>query len=380
MKRVVMLRSNPIRPYPRLEKMANCLAGMGCEVTVLAWDRDDNYKPREERLHLKNQDVRIIRAGIKGEFSGGFKKNAIGLARFEIFILRWLIKHQKEYDIIHAYDFDCGYIASKVAKRFKKKLVYDIADYYVDAHGLKGSSIGRWVENREIGVINKADATVLCTEERIKQIERSTPKKVVCVHNTPDIESYETITEPVISSPTNRMKLVYVGILGLSRFIDKIAEVVSERNDCEFHIGGYGNNLENTFKTYAKNNDNIFFYGTLPYASTIELEKECDVMCAIYDPDVPNHKYAAPNKFYEALAIGKPLIMARHTGMAEIVEREAIGEVIDYSKEALNDAIDHLIKHKESWNEIRKRELRLYHEKYSWTKMEKRIHEMYSTL
>ena len=37
---VVLIRSNPVRPYPRLEKMANFLARNGYKVTVLAWDRE----------------------------------------------------------------------------------------------------------------------------------------------------------------------------------------------------------------------------------------------------------------------------------------------------------------------------------------------------
>ena len=34
-------------------------------------------------------------------------------------------------------------------------------------------------------------------------------------------------------------------------------------------------------------------------------------MTAIYDPNISNHYYAAPNKFYEALMLGKPLIMVK---------------------------------------------------------------------
>lgn len=376
-KRVVLIRSNPVRPYPRLEKMANCLAKNGCSVTVLAWDRDSDYDPKEEELKLKDATAKIIRIGIKGQFSGGIKKNLKGLIGFQRFIYSWLKKHRDEYDVIHAYDFDTGYTAIKCAKRFGKKMIYDIPDYYVDSHGIKGTPIGKLVKHCEDSVINQADATVICTEERKKQIAGTTPKKLYVIHNTPDVE-----VEPESSarSAHERLRLVYVGIFGRSRFIDKIAEAVATRDDCEFHIGGYGAGMESYFEDMAKAHDNIFYYGRIPYDKTIELERNCDVMCAVYDPSIPNHFYAAPNKFYEALALGKPLIMARNTGMASIVEEFEIGEVIDFNMESLAHAIDRLVESRVNFETVFQKATELYNDKYSWARMESVIKDMYSNL
>ena len=118
---VVLIRSNPVKPYPRLEKMANCLVKNGHNVTVLAWDRDMDYEPRKEQLKLKNCIVPIVRVGIKGQFSGGIKKNLKGLIKFQKFIYFWLKEHRSEIDIIHAYDFDTGYTALQFARKYKKK-------------------------------------------------------------------------------------------------------------------------------------------------------------------------------------------------------------------------------------------------------------------
>ena len=379
MKRVVMLRSNPVRPYPRLEKMANYLAANGYGVTVLAWDRDSDYEPKEEILKLKDTEVKIIRIGIKGQFSGGMKKNLKGLLKFQRFIYSWLKQHRSEYDIIHAYDFDTGYTALRCAKRFKKKMIYDIPDYYVDSHGLNGI-VGKLVRKAENSVINKADATIICTEERKKQIAGTHPKKLYVIHNTPNIAVEQNNNTNVLGRNHEKLKLVYVGILGKARFIDKIAEVVSKREDCEFHIGGFGAGMEKYFKDMTEKYENIFYYGRIPYDKTISLERECDVMCAIYDPAVPNHKYAAPNKFYEALALGKPLIMARNTGMASIVEKYRLGEVIDYNTDSLNEAIDNLWNKNDDFVKIFKKAKELYQSTYSWKKMECVIEEIYTNI
>lgn len=376
---VVLIRSNPVRPYPRLEKMANCLAKNGYDVTVLAWDRDSTYSPKEEVLNLKESIVKIIRIGLKGQFSGGFKKNFKGLIRFQKFIYTWLKKHKSEVDVIHAYDFDTGYIAIKFAKKYNKKFVYDIPDYYVDSHNLRGSLIGKMVKRMEDSIINEADATIICTEERRNQIAGTHPKRLFVIHNTPDI-AVECDKDFHKTETSEKLRIVYVGIFGTTRFIDKITETVAQRNDCEFHIGGYGSGMESYFENMALKHSNIYYYGKIPYDETIALEKKCDVMCAVYDPTVRNHYYAAPNKFYEALALGKPLIMSKNTGMSSIVEKEEIGEVIEYNVDSFNAALDRLIQNKSNFKEIYYKEVSLYLKRYSWERMEERIQEIYSVL
>lgn len=376
MKNIVLIRSNPVRPYPRLEKMANCLAKNGYGVTVLAWDRSSNYPPKEETLQLKDTSVTIVRVGLKGQFSGGMKKNLKGLLQFQTFIYTWLKKHRAEYDVIHAYDFDTGYTALKCAKLFRKKFVYDIPDYYIASHHLTGTKLGKIIQKLENSIINKADVTIICTEQRKEQIAGTTPKKLVVVHNTPDVE-IDSLDEKAEST---RLKLVYVGIFGRTRFLDKIVETVAAREDCELHIGGFGAGMEPYFEEMAKQHDNILYYGRIPYDQTIALEQNCDVMCAIYDPAVPNHYYAAPNKFYEALLLGKPLIMARNTGMASVVEEYGLGEVIDYNVESLNQAIDRLVLNRNQLTEIQHRANNLYNSKYSWNSMEQIIKAFYCQL
>lgn len=53
----------------------------------------------------------------------------------------------------------------------------------------------------------------------------------------------------------------------------------------------------------------IFFYGKILYYETLKLESSCDIMADLYDPSNPDNYYAALNKFYEALMLGKPLIL-----------------------------------------------------------------------
>lgn len=375
-----MIRSNPVSPYPRLEKTANSLKKAGHQVHVLAWDRNSSYNQKDSVLELSDYNINITRFGIPGEFGGGIKKNSVALLKFQIRIFVWLFTNRRLYDTIHAYDFDTGYIAFKLSKLFNKNLIYDIPDYYIESHGLVGTRIGKLVKTMENNIINKSEATIICTEKRMKQISGTSPQKLIVIHNTP-VSNMIKDSHPTfkVKSVSKKIKIVYVGILDEGRFIKEIADIVINRDDCEFHVGGFGV-LDSYFQELSKHNKNIFYYGKLPYDQTIALEKECDIITAIYDPKVPNHYYAAPNKFYEALMLGKPLIMVKNTGMDHIVNQNKIGEVIDYKLESFENAINNLLKKRDEWDLISFRARKLYNKEYSWEVMEKRLIKLYGEL
>lgn len=379
MARVVLIRSNPVSPDPPVEKMANALLGLGHSVHIIGWDRSSNYPAETDTIIMRNGNARITRFGIKATFGGGLKGNIKPLYLFQKNLSRWLNDNKSEIDIVHAFDFDTGFVAERFTKRNGIKLVYHMLDYYIDSHNLGKGILRDIVRKTENKVIQEADATIICTEKRKEQIAGSKPKRLYVIHNTPDVQSIDPNITVIKSKDKNKMKIVYVGILANSRMLKEIAEIVANDTRYEFHIGGFGK-LESVFDEYAKKYENIYYYGKLPYAKTLALEKECDVMVAIYDPSVRNNQYSAPNKFYESLMIGKPLIMAKGTGFDDIIEQHNIGFCVDFSKVGIEKGFQDIFIRKDNWKQIEEKATTLYNQEYSWTKMEERIKEIYSKL
>lgn len=374
---IVFLRSNPVAPDSRVEKEANTLLKAGFQVTILAWDRQSKYYIRKSTLRLRSGEVDIHRFGIPATFGGGIKRNFFPLLIFQIRLYKWLQKNKDSYDVIHACDFDTAYLAMKTARHFKKKLVYDIFDYYTDAFNVPGF-LKNFVEKKEHKVINFADATIICSEQRQEQIRGTKPQKLVIIHNTPeqlDINDNPT-PDNLVSSI---IKIAYVGVLVEGRLIRELITVVKDNPKYELHIGGFGQ-LEGYIAEMAERYSNIIYYGRLPYQKTLELENSCDLMTAIYDPSVANHRYAAPNKFYEAIMLGKPLIMVKNTGMWEFVKRYDIGEVIEYNLESLKSGICSLVTRRSEWPTMAIKMKELYQKMFDWSEMEKRLVGLYNDL
>lgn len=369
-----MLRSNPVNPYPRLEKEARVLNKVHT-VSVFCWDRSKNYKLSKDTL--LDMEIPIFRTGIRSEYGDGLK-NLLPLIRFQFRLCYFLIKNRKSFDAIHAYDFDTGFLSLFFAKLMKKKLVYDIADFYCDSHNFSGIAYSL-LRKLEILVINHSDGTIICNEARINQISGSKAKNLTIIHNSPNLQN-EHLLGNLPSNHSGKLKIVYIGILAENRLIEEILEVVSSSKDIELHIGGFGS-LDRKIKEESLKNNNIFYYGKVPYNDVLKIENSSDVVLAIYDPKIRNHSYAAPNKFYEGLALGKPVIMCKNTGMSDVIDKMHFGVLMeDFSKKSFRKAIDE-IKCLISERMNISTEMKNYFEaNFSWDKMEKRLIKLYEEI
>lgn len=372
MKRIVMLRSNAVNPDPRVEKEVSSLIKNGFSVSIVGWNRDVDNGYKKSVLMIDNVAVKILRIGCKASFGEGMK-NLQSYLRFQMLMGWYLFKNSKSYDVIHATDFDTAFTSSIISILTGKKFVFDIFDFI---YGRPNGLLQRVIKIMQCQIINRADATIICTEERKQQIKGTKPKKLVVIHNTPQRKDVNVIKK---INPVGKVKLVYVGILQDYRLLEEVLECISEHPEMELHIGGFGK-YEDLVKQFSGKYHNIIFYGKLSYDKTLSLENQSDIILAIYDPSIENHEYAAPNKFYEGLMLGKPLVMVKGTGMSEVVEQYNIGCLIEYSKEGFEKGVLDLLSKRDSWNSMSVTMKNLYDKIYNWNVMEKRLVELYDSL
>ena len=374
-KRVLMLRSNPIDPDPRVEKEADALMKDGFSVDVFCWDRSYDHPVGQTVKTLSNGNCNIYRVGIKSSFGSGFRKNLKPLMRFQLEIVKFLKANRKKYDAIHACDFDTALAGMLGSSKKSTGFIYDIFDYYADAFAVP-ALLKKIVVALDTHVINRADAVIICSEKRREQLGKARPKELAVIHNAPP--QWEGANEGVNKS-NSRFCIAYIGILSDGRLIPELLEIVSRHNEYELLIAGFGK-YESLAREYAEKFGNISFLGRTDYSKTLEIENESDVMVAAYDPEIANHKYAAPNKFYEALMLGKPIIMCRGTGFSEIVEEQGIGVCIDYSERSLEEGLAAVKKDYTHFADKSSLEKDLFRREYSWDIMADRLTGLYRDL
>ena len=377
MKRVILLRSNPVQPDPPVEKMADALLEMGMQVDILAWDRSQkNNSCNNERF--PSGTAQVTRFGIPAVY-GARWASLFAFLRFEWNLLVWLVRNRKNYDMIHAFDLDTGVVAGVICGLFHKKLIYHLLDAYAESHFFSDSLIKRIIYKVEMALINFAEVTLICTEERKIQIQHSNPKRLEIIHNTPNRSAENETGHLALKESNAEVKIAYVGTQCSGRGIEELINAVVQDHRFELHIGGYGP-MDDMIRCAAKQCNRIHYYGKLPYAQTLSLEEQCDLMVALYDPIIPNHRYCAPNKLYEALMLGKPLLMCENTGWNQLFQEEKIGCLIPYSQEGIANGLNKLYEIKDQWSTISETGKRVYQQRYSWETMKQRIRKIYTEI
>lgn len=368
---IAFLRATHVAPDPRVEKEVNSVLKEHKDILILGWDRGGDLA-RDEVLTFENGSARILRAGIRSGY-GASVGTLLGMALFQFFLIRQLWRHRKGITAIHASDLGTALSGLVMARLLRVPLVYDIYDYFVDSFSVP-RAVAPLIERIDTFVINRADVVIIVGENRESQLSKARPKKLVVIHNSPPA----TVVNAVRPDDP-RKRFVYVGILSEGRLLAELLELFSRRPDWHLDIGGFGA-LEATARRFAADYDNITFHGRLPYAETLRLEAAADCLLAVYDPAVPNHKYSSPNKFYEALMLGLPIIVAAETGVDQLVSEHRVGLVCDYSAGSFELAADRLFADSDELEEIHRRARSLFQTTFSWEIMEKRLLSIYRSL
>ena len=380
--RICFIRSDKGYPDSRVEKEIYALSKEH-EVFLLGWNREksgDGVIHEKHSIHGREFDYYLIPEAAR--YGGGMKSMLGPMIKFWKRAYRWLSENNDKYDAIHVVNFDTAKPAYKAARKFKKKIVYDIFDYYSDSYNAPGI-VKSCIRNLENNYISKADMTIICSDERKHQISGSSPKNLIIVENTPeDIEVRDDFELAPGSDPL-KPKVVYAGMLVFDRFLKETSKVMMSRSDIEWHVAGYGV-LRPYIEECAANHDNIFYYGPLPYDDILALEKKCDIMTALQDPSVPNNRYSAPNKFYEALMLGKPIIMGKNGTLYNQIRVHGIGDVIevidaDVESEIAN-SFDKVLLMRDRWESMSAAARALYENKYPWSRSAKTLLDGYRSL
>ena len=172
---------------------------------------------------------------------------------------------------------------------------------------------------------------------------------------------------------------MYCGGLYGRRLIEEIFEQYPDNSQFKFVFAGsgdYSSKAEQLDREYK----NFTYLGPVSYSKVLEVEKRSKVISAIYEPTIRNHRLCAPNKFYEALALGKPLIVCQGTGIDNIVSMDAIGKVIRYDAQEFYRVLMELVNEDNERKKMGEKGRQLYEHKYKWSLMKKRLIELYKRL
>ena len=386
--RVLVVRNSDASTNASVRRVVTALLEGGHTPSILSRVRENKYDKitiEEDYIDIDGNKVKNYIMYIPASTEKGLKNLPI-LYKYISTTRYWIEDNIDKFDCIHAFDLDAGLSAKPVARAYNKKLVYHIADFYVDSRAKIPRIAKNVIRDIEYSIIDKADATIICTEERAEQIKGSNPKKLVVVHNSPVVRDdiYKKIREKLEiegvekSRKENRLRLCYIGMLSKRRMIDAILEVAARNNDIDLVLGGSGD-LAKLCEEYSQKYGNITYLGKVSYEDTFEVYEKCNCMFAIYNPEIRNHRYSAANKIYEAMLLAKPIIVAKNTSMDKIVDRYDIGFSVGHRMEEIEKVVID-IKNNLEILDSKAENMKNIYDKYSWIEMKSRIINLYKEI
>lgn len=316
--KVILFRSNNIFAS-RVQKYLNFYRQEGIDYTAVGWDR------KCEGLQKDNFDFFRYRAGVN---VGGLKaiKNHY---KWMCFVLKYL-KNCNEVSFIHACDLNSAFPAA-IYKRFynnKVKLVFDSCDWFSANFG-RNKVLKFLFELMERYTCKVADELIICEPERIEQITFPLKKRPLVLPNIPEINpSLLDGDESKYKFNNNWPTVAYFGGFSEDRFQRELIEL-SRTEPFNLLIAGYGSRSIETLCEEVAGLDNVKYLGKVDMRTGLQMTKSADIIYAMYCKVNANNIYAAPNKFYEALFLGKPIITTKGTILENKVISNNIGYVID---------------------------------------------------
>jgi glycosyltransferase involved in cell wall biosynthesis len=327
MKRVAVLRSNP--KDAGYLKVVSALSSR-YSVECLVWDRDGAYRPA-----VTNGNIRYHKCGVRAENHSG--DTLLKLVLFDVWLFLRLLFAR--VDCIHAIDLDTGIVGMLVAKLKQKKLVYQCLDPYYQALPAGWPPIlARMAKKLENWVIDHSDLFIITDFLRMPQHEGARPREVMDIPNVP----YLDVT-PLPKIAEKGFVVGYIGSLApgrnLTTMIDAVGELAGD--GVSLVIGGFGP-LEESIRAAAAKHPNVEYLGWVPYEKFFELEATFDLFVLVHDKDSESVKWTAanPNKLFESMAFGRPIIVGAGTLAETKVSAMRNGLAVPHgSKEDLKKAI-----------------------------------------
>jgi glycosyltransferase involved in cell wall biosynthesis len=350
-----MLTLSDARTDPRVEREARALAGAGFRVRIIY---PDAYSPRFDDAPI--------------DWGPGiaFRPAPAGAGAFVVACpwpwggpLRRLTGQERPF-AFHAHDLDTALAALSAARKTGARCVVDFHEWY--SENVYWSLLrGRWrphpwwrrllFRHLERVVMRQADRIVTVCDEIARQLSEVVCRPrhpVTVVRNIPRFDAQPTREYPPLKEalgiPAERFVLLYQGGVGPTRFLEPVIEALRHAPGVILVVRGPGAELAapgyRRLARVAGVGDRLVILPPVPSGDVVAAARGADAGVWTLPNWCKNFYYALPNKIFEYLAAGLPVVAAHFPEARRLVEGHEVGVCFDpYSPPSIGAALRLLV-------------------------------------
>jgi len=285
----------------------------------------------------------------------------------DYYMRSFCVARKEAADVYHAHDLVTLPVAWLCSRVTGGKLVYDAHELWPDRGRLpKRSRLNKFLVQRlESFLIRRTDANVMAgisSGDLLSRRYHVPPLTVIL--NVPFYHPYErsTVLRDSLRISKEEKILLFEGRLDVNRGIEEGILSLKYLSHCSLVMLGFGPDLYiSGLKRLIENEgltDRVYFFGAVPFDEVTRTAMSADIGLILLQNADLNFYYASPNKLFDFMAAGLPVVGSNFPDMKKFIEGYNIGMTCDPTNpREIADAIDYIISDENRYNEMKKNAL-----------------------
>ncbi len=331
MKRIAVLVSNDLTHDQRVHKTCEVLQKAGLEVTLVGRELPDSAP-----IDRSYETVRLkLRYHTGALFYASLQR---GLARF-------LRSRAADWDAIWSNDLDTLWPAYLSSRQLRIPLIYDSHEYFTEAAGLTNRPFPKWVWTQIERRIFPKLKHVITVNESIARIYRDKYQvPVQVVRNVPSVKALpaQQPSRAALGLPEGQLAILQGAFMDKDRGVVEAVKALAQLPELHLLLVGAGEEwLEaKRLRTSLQLESRLTILPKQPYERLVTFTRSADVGLSLDKGTHFNYYYSLPNKLFDYIHAGIPVVASPMPEVSSVVENYGIGSVIeDWSPEGISSAL-----------------------------------------
>lgn len=367
MPKVCIIQYNASKFLTRVDRAARTLGESGYDVVLVAI-KDDDTPAFEQRDGYAVKRVVIKSRSLPRGYGLKFIRFAEGIWR--TFVAAW----REDADIYNARDAYPLFVAHAAALLRGAKVVYDSDELATGRNwAVAKNPVWSWAIRRYEGFYARRSAVITSDYGRADEIERLYGiERPAVVLNVPErAESLDPDLEfRSLAIGDRRFLLIYQGIVVPNRGLQEMVDAMRELPECRLAIVGYGSLLDTLKAEVAEKGlgDAVRFFDPVPFATLMRYTAAADIGVIPLIGSCLSYRLAAPNKLFEYMMAGIPVVATDLPDMARVVRETGCGSLISepVTPASISQAVRALLDGPEPLSEVAQRGRTAALDRYNW--------------
>lgn len=315
--RIAFVRSGPLNMTPAIERSVSFLRASGVRGDIFGIELD--FQPNRPPVTFVDH-MDSLAASYRNT-----RQRVWMMARWQVFQVLRLLRRRPE--VIQFSDVFSA-IPALLAKWLRgARLIYDVRDparLTLRHWGRVISALLGWLEDFAAA---RSDVVIQVSQPLRDLLDDSIREHTVVVPNAPQEDAYSGLH----FSTDGVLRISLAGFISHRRNLDAWCELARTEPDVALDLFG---------AVYEEQTRDILDRYGLPHprgishAEAIGRMATSDAVSIMYDPSIEVNRYTAPNKFYDALMLGKPIVCAEGLLLGKEIAEAGCGLIVPYGAAA----------------------------------------------